>query len=84
MILSPGPLPGTPEVSKINYLGLTCLCITVSQLVGLTTRQHFSGTRPESAGSLVVFMYQIVRRNVASKAEQEPLSFGGAGSAHPI
>ena len=79
VILSPGPLPGTPEVSKINYLGLSYLCVTVSQLGGLTTRQHFSGIRPESADRLVVFVYLIAHRNFASKVEQEPLSFGGAG-----
>ena len=77
-------LPGTPEVSKINYLGLSYLCITVSQLVSLTTGQHFSGIRLESAGRLVVFVYLIACRNFASKVEQEPLSFGGAGCARPI
>ena len=31
----------------------------MSQPVGLTTGQHSSGTRPESAGRLVVFVYLI-------------------------
>ena len=64
MILSPGPLPGTPEVSKINYLGLSYLCVTVSRPVGLTARQHFSGICPESADRLVVFVYLIACRNL--------------------
>ena len=50
----------------------------MSQPVSLTTRQHSSRTRPESASRLVVFMY------LASKVVQEPLSFEGAGHAHPF
>ena len=56
----------------------------MSQPVSLTTGQHFSGIRLESAGRLVVFVYLIAHRNFVSKVEQEPLSFGGAGRAHPI
>ena len=56
----------------------------MSQPIGLIAGQHFSGVCPESADRLVVFVYLIARRNFASKVEQEPLSFGGAGCAHPI
>ena len=56
----------------------------MSQPVGLMAGQHFSGIHSESAGRLVVSMYLITHRNFASKVEQEPLSFGGAGRAHPI
>ena len=51
----------------------------MSQLVGLTAGQHFSGIHPESANSLIVSVYQITCRNFASKVddllEQETLSF---------
>ena len=56
----------------------------MSQPVSLAAGQYFSGIHLESGSRLVVFVYLITRHNFASKVEQEPLSFGGAGHTCPI